>query len=57
MLTPVVLPPGRLSLAASPSRTGSVPMVETVGILEVAALAATADGSPPTDTNTVLAEQ
>ena len=34
---PVVLPPGRLSLAAKPSWIGSLPIRDTVAMLEVAA--------------------
>src|SRR5438128_7482533 len=41
-LTPVALPPGRLRLATRPSATGSEPVPKTIGMLEVAALAATA---------------
>src|SRR5262245_59806244 len=40
--TPVTLPPGRLRLATRPSFTGSVPLPKTIGIVVVAALAATA---------------
>src|SRR5262245_13465586 len=43
-LTPVALPPGRLKLETRPRSTGSVPMVKTIGMAEVAALAATAAG-------------
>src|SRR5262249_53664027 len=46
-LTPVALPPGRLRLATKPILTGSPPTVNTIGIVEVAALAASAEGSPP----------
>src|SRR5262249_36282271 len=42
-LTPVTLPPGRLRLATRPSLTGSPPVVKTIGIVVVAALAAIAD--------------
>src|SRR6202007_2296511 len=38
--TPVSLPPGRLRLATRPNATGSTPTVKTIGIVEVAALAA-----------------
>ena len=41
-LTPVALPPGRLRLVTSPSCTGSPPAPNTIGIVEVAALAASA---------------
>src|SRR5262249_12494011 len=46
-LTPVALPPGRLRLATKPILTGSPPTVNTIGIVDVAALAASAEGSPP----------
>jgi hypothetical protein len=48
-LMPVMLPPGRLRLATSPSATGSPPMVKTMGSVVVARLAASAAGSPPVD--------
>ena len=48
MVTPVTLPPGRLRLATSPSLTGSPPMMKTTGMVEVAALAASAGAEPPT---------
>src|SRR5262249_842069 len=41
-LTPVALPPGRARLATSPNLTGSSPTAKTIGIVEVAALAACA---------------
>ena len=41
-LTPVRLPPGRLRLATRPSWTGSPPVAKTIGIVVVAALAASA---------------
>ena len=41
-LTPVTLPPGRFMLATRPSLTGSPPLTNTIGIVEVAALAASA---------------
>src|SRR5262245_56401529 len=41
-LTPVMLPPGRFRLATRPSWTGSKPMLKTIGIVVVAALAASA---------------
>ena len=41
-LTPVALPPGRLRLATRPCATGSAPVPKTIGMLEVAALAASA---------------
>src|SRR5262245_28370513 len=37
--TPVTFPPGLLRLVTSPSLTGSLPAVKTIGILVVAALA------------------
>jgi hypothetical protein len=37
---PVILPPGRLRLATIPNVTGSPPITKTMGIFEVAALAA-----------------
>jgi len=46
-VVPVRLPPGRLRLATSPVSTGSPPIVKTIGMVAVAALAASADGSPP----------
>ena len=52
MLTPVAFPPGRLRLATSPSLTGSPPRSNTIGMDAVAALAASADGSPPSATRT-----
>src|SRR6516164_8084570 len=39
-LTPVTLPPGRLRLSTRPALTGSSPVVKTIGIVDVAALAA-----------------
>src|ERR1700736_6625785 len=47
MFTPVTLPPGRLRLATRPSLTGSAPVMKRIGIVDVAALAASTDGSPP----------
>jgi hypothetical protein len=47
MVTPVTLPPGRLRLATRPIFTGSVPAVNTIGIVVVAALAASAEAVPP----------
>src|SRR5262249_1285610 len=44
---PVALPPGRFQLSTSPALTGSLPDPNTIGIVEVARLAATAAGSPP----------
>ena len=42
VITPVRLPPGRLRLATSPTSTGSVPSMKTIGIAEEAAFAANA---------------
>src|SRR5262249_33923744 len=47
-LTPVTLPPGRVILATRPSATGSSASPKTIGIVEVAALAASAPGSVKT---------
>src|SRR5689334_16178260 len=44
--TPVILPPGELRLATRPILTGSSPLVKTIGIVDVAALAARAAGGP-----------
>jgi hypothetical protein len=44
--TPVILPPGRLRLETRPSSTGSAPVANTIGMLAVAALAATASAGP-----------
>ena len=38
----MTLPPGRLRLVTSPSRTGSPPDSKTIGMVEVAAFAASA---------------
>jgi len=46
-LMPVALPPGRARLATRPSRTGSSPTPKTIGIVVVAALAASAAGVLP----------
>ena len=43
-LTPVRLPPGRAKLSTRPSLTGSLPVLKTMVIIVVAALAACADG-------------
>jgi hypothetical protein len=37
--TPVTLPPGRAKLVTRPSLTGSLPVVKTIGIVAVAAMA------------------
>src|SRR5262249_26847237 len=44
---PVALPPGRLMLVTSPSVTGSSPALKTIGMLDVAALAARPERWPP----------
>jgi len=46
-LMPVAFPPGRLMLATRPDLTGSSPTLKTIGIVEVAALAARAPGGLP----------
>ena len=51
-VTPVTLPPGRLRLATRPTSTGSPPIAKTIGIVVVAALAASAAGVPPVATIT-----
>jgi len=43
-VTPVTLPPGRLRLETRPRSTGSAPVAKTIGMVVVAALAATAAG-------------
>ena len=43
-VTPVTLPPGRFRAATRPSLTGSMPPENTIGMVEVAALAASAAG-------------
>src|SRR5215831_12695816 len=52
MLMPVMFPPGRWKLSTRPALTGSLPMTNTIGIVEVAALAASGEGSPPPATST-----
>ena len=44
VVTPVRLPPGRLRLATRPNLTGSPAVTKTIGIVAVAALAASAAG-------------
>jgi hypothetical protein len=44
--TPVRFPPGRLRLATSPSATGSPEVTKTIGMVMVAAFAASAGGVP-----------
>src|SRR6266567_746237 len=46
LVTPVRFPPGRCRLATSPSWTGSVAVSKTIGIIAVAAFAATVEGVP-----------
>src|SRR5262245_9559170 len=53
MVSPVALPPGRLKLSTSPSLTGSPPTPNTIGMVDVARLAARGEGSPPTATSTL----
>jgi hypothetical protein len=48
VLTPVAFPPGLLKLATRPSLTGSPPVVNTIGIEDVAVFAMT--WAPPTAT-------
>jgi hypothetical protein len=48
-VTPVRLPPGRARLATRPNSTGSVPLLKTIGIVEVALLAASTEGPPGRD--------
>src|SRR5262245_42065349 len=43
----VTLPPGRLRLATSPFSTGSLPLANTIGMLVVATLAASAETTLP----------
>src|SRR5262249_22489393 len=53
-LMPVTLPPGRLRLETSPTRSGSLTAENTTGIVEVVALAASAEGGPPPPQRTRL---
>ena len=46
--TPVILPPGRFRLATSSTATGSAAVTKTIGIVAVAAFAASAGGVPAT---------
>src|SRR5262245_38369199 len=50
--TPVRLPPGWVRLTTSPTSTGSTATAKTIGMVAVAALAATAEGLPPAATIT-----
>ena len=52
-LTPVTLPPGRFMLTTRPNLTGSAPIENTIGMLEVADLAASAAAVAPPVTITV----
>jgi hypothetical protein len=45
-VAPVTLPPGRLRLPTRPNATGSLPIANTIGIVVVAAFAASAEGVP-----------
>ena len=45
MVVPVRLPPGRFKLATSPAATGLPPAVKTIGMVLVAAFAASGDDS------------
>src|SRR5262245_22660752 len=47
LLDLLALPPGRLKLSTTPSATGSPPIPNTIGIVDVARFAASAEGSPP----------
>ena len=42
-----MLPPGLFRLATRPTSTGSAPVLKTIGIVAVAALAASADATLP----------
>src|SRR5262245_12237157 len=52
IVAPVTLPPGRLRLATMPDSTGSPPVVNTMGIVAVAALADSAELSPRSEEHT-----
>src|SRR5215831_6261781 len=52
MVTPGMLLPGRLRLWTRPIWTGSIPVTKTIGIVVVAAFAASAEAEPPTVTIT-----
>ena len=47
LVTPVTLPPGRARLVTRPAATGSIPTWKTMGIVAVAAFAASAAGVLP----------
>ena len=46
-LMPVTLPPGRFRLATNPYWTGSLPLANTIGMVAVADLAASAETTLP----------
>src|SRR5215471_5992641 len=52
LVTPVRLLPGRLRLATNPASTGSIATAKTIGMVAVAAFAASAEGVPPAATIT-----
>ena len=52
LCTPVTLPPGRFRLDTSPASTGSTAVAKTIGIVAVAAFAASAEAAPPPATIT-----
>jgi hypothetical protein len=47
MLTPVILPPGRLRLVTMPAVIGSAALTKTIGMVAVATFAAFAGSLPP----------
>src|SRR5262245_25657459 len=49
---PVTLAPGRLRLATKPNLTGSLPIAMTIGMVAVAAFAASGVWTPPAATRT-----
>src|SRR4030088_2877886 len=55
--TPGALAPGRLRPATRPNRTGSVAVEKTIGIVVVAALAASAETPPPVAMMTATAQR
>jgi hypothetical protein len=55
-VTPVRLPPGLFRLATSPNAVGSVPTENTIGIVAVAAFAASTDGVPLAETMTATCQ-
>src|SRR5262245_18360052 len=48
----VMFPPGRLRFVTRPSSIGSAPRLKTMGMVDVAAFAATVAGAPPIGTIT-----